>query len=155
MNKKIYAIIFLLLLSVTFLVGCENNNTNNNYTTNKTTYESPKQSLNEELYSFSTPIKSSDPNRMTNLKITSSRIDGTIVKSKSEFSFYKVIGEPSSKDGYKEADAYGKDNEIIKVVGGGNCQISTTIYNAALGVNGLEVTWQRCYCFLWKFGFKV
>ena len=56
------------------------------------------------------------------------------------FSFYKVIGEPSSKDGYKEADAYGKDNEIIKVVGGGNCQISTTIYNAALGVNGLEVT---------------
>ena len=45
MNKKIYAIIFLLLLSVTFLVGCENNNTNNNYTTNKTTYESPKQSL--------------------------------------------------------------------------------------------------------------
>ena len=114
--------------------------TNNNYTTNKTTYESPKQSLNEELYSFSTPIKSSDPNRMTNLKITSSRIDGTIVKSKSEFSFYKVIGEPSSKDGYKEADAYGKDNEIIKVVGGGNCQISTTIYNAALGVNGLEVT---------------
>jgi len=140
MNKKIYAIIFLLLLSVTLLVGCENNNTNNNYTTNKTTYESPKQSLNEELYSFSTPIKSSDPNRMTNLKITSSRIDGTIVKSKSEFSFYKVIGEPSSKDGYKEADAYGKDNEIIKVVGGGNCQISTTIYNAALGVNGLEVT---------------
>ena len=74
------------------------------------------------------------------MKITSSRIDGTIVKSKSEFSFYKVIGEPSSKDGYKEADAYGKDNEIIKVVGGGNCQISTTIYNAALGVNGLEVT---------------
>lgn len=43
MNKKIYAIIFLLLLSITFLVGCENNNTNNNYTTNKTTYESPKQ----------------------------------------------------------------------------------------------------------------
>ena len=27
-----------------------------------------------------------------------------------------------------------------RVVGGGNCQISTTIYNAALGVNGLEVT---------------
>lgn len=122
------------------MLVAENNNTNNNYTTNKTTYESPMQSLNEELYSFSTPIKSSDPNRMTNLKITSSRIDGTIVKSKSEFSFYKVIGEPSSKDGYKEADAYGKDNEIIKVVGGGNCQISTTIYNAALGVNGLEVT---------------
>ena len=31
MNKKIYTIIFLLLLSITFLVGCENNNTNNNY----------------------------------------------------------------------------------------------------------------------------
>ena len=59
---------------------------------------------------------------------------------KKEFSFYGVIGQPSSKDGYKEADAYGKNNEIIKVIGGGNCQISTTIYNAVLGVKGLEVT---------------
>lgn len=140
MNKKIYIILLLLFLSLFFLVGCQNSNTENNYSTNRTTYQTQPEPVEEELYTFSTPIKSEDPNRLTNLKITSSKINGTIVKAKKEFSFYGVIGQPSSKDGYKEADAYGKNNEIIKVIGGGNCQISTTIYNAVLGVKGLEVT---------------
>lgn len=93
-----------------------------------------------ELYSFSTPIKSSDENRLTNIKITCSRINETIVKSGKEFSFCDTVGQPSSKDGYKTADAFGKDGKIIKAIGGGNCQVSTTIYNAALAIEGLKIT---------------
>ena len=96
--------------------------------------------IETELYSFSTPIKSDDDNRLTNIKITCSRINETIVKSGKEFSFCDVVGQPSSADGYKPADAFGKDNEIIKAIGGGNCQVSTTVYNAALGVEGLKIT---------------
>lgn len=93
-----------------------------------------------ELYSFSTPIKSDDKNRLTNIKITSGRINKTVVKAGKEFSFCDVVGQPSSDDGYKPADAFGKDNKIIKAIGGGNCQVSTTVYNAALGVKGLKIT---------------
>lgn len=93
-----------------------------------------------ELYSFSTPIKSDDKNRLTNIKITCSRINETVVKAGKEFSFCEVVGQPSSDDGYKPADAFGKDNKIIQAIGGGNCQVSTTVYNAALGVNGLKIT---------------
>ncbi len=93
-----------------------------------------------ELYSFSTPIKSDDKNRLTNIKITCSRINETVVKAGKEFSFCKVVGQPSSDDGYKPADAFGKDNKIIQAIGGGNCQVSTTVYNAALGVKGLKIT---------------
>lgn len=138
---KIYILLFFIFLQLFILSGCGNNDVNNSYNANRTSFVEEKSNIvEEELYSFSTPIKSEDPNRLTNLKITSSKINGTVVKSKKEFSFYKTIGEPSSKDGYKEADAYGHGNTIIKVIGGGNCQISTTIYNAVLGVNGLKVT---------------
>ncbi len=139
MIKKNYIFLFLLSLSLFLLTGCQNNN-QNNYNANRTSYIKESAPIEENLYTFSTPIKSKDDNRLTNLKITASKINGTVVKAKKEFSFYDVIGEPSSSDGYKEADAYGKNNEIIKVIGGGNCQISTTIYNAVLGVKGLEVT---------------
>ena len=99
-----------------------------------------KKTIETELYSFSTPIKIDDKNRTTNLKITCSRINETVVKSGKEFSFHKVVGQPNAKDGYKEADAFGENNEIIKSIGGGNCQVSTTIYNAVLGVKGLKIT---------------
>ena len=85
MNKKIYIILLLLFLSLFFLVGCQNSNTENNYSTNRTTYETQPEPVEEELYTFSTPIKSEDPNRLTNLKITSSKINGTIVKAKKEY----------------------------------------------------------------------
>ncbi len=90
--------------------------------------------VESELYTFSTPIKTSDDNRLTNIKITCSRINNTTVKANEEFSFCDVVGKPTS------ADAFGKDNKIIKAIGGGNCQVSTTVYNAALGVKGLKIT---------------
>ena len=96
--------------------------------------------VESELYTFSTPIKTSDDNRLNNIKITCSRINNTIVKQNKVFSFCDIVGKPTSEDGYKPADAFGKDNKIIKAIGGGNCQVSTTVYNAALGVKGLKIT---------------
>lgn len=93
-----------------------------------------------ELYSFSTPIKTDDENRLTNIRITCSRINRTIIESGKEFSFCDIVGKPTAEDGYKPADAFGEDNKIIKSIGGGNCQVSTTVYNAALGVDGLKIT---------------
>ena len=124
-----------------------NARTNSEYNATRTASETQNninqiqsEQVETELYSFSTPIKSDDKNRLANIKITCSRINETVVKSGKEFSFCNVVGQPSSSDGYKPADAFGKDGKTIKAIGGGNCQVSTTIYNAALGVDGLKIT---------------
>lgn len=121
---------------------------NSEYNATRTSLESQSstnqtesnQTEETELYSFSTPIKSSDSNRLKNIKITCSRINETVVKSGKEFSFCDIVGQPNLSDGYKPADAFGKNGKIIKAIGGGNCQVSTTVYNAALGVDGLKIT---------------
>ena len=159
MKKGLSIILAIIIVGIIIFIGFKwltNNNTQNNggseYQATRTTADNennqvPNQNnvqettpIETELYTFSTPIKSDDKNRLTNLKITCSRINETIVKSGKEFSFHKVVGQPNAKDGYKEADAFGENNEIIKSIGGGNCQVSTTIYNAALGVKGLKIT---------------
>ena len=152
--KKILGIIiaiiaiFIIGFVIYNLINKDNthhfSNISSEYNAIRTTVEinndNESKSLEKELYSFSTPIKSTDDNRLTNLKLTCNKINGTIVKAGSEFSFYKVVGPSEAKDGYKIADALDADGNTIKLIGGGNCQVSTTIYNAALGTSGLNVT---------------
>lgn len=116
-----------------------NSNTNKNETTNSINNEKSKTSSKKKISSFSTPIVDDHKNRINNIKITCSRISGTIVKPDKEFSFNKVAGQPSSKDGYKEAHII-VDGEVENGIGGGNCQVSTTIYNAAKKIDGVEIT---------------
>ena len=141
--------IFIIGFAIYNLINKNNSNnfsnTSSEYNAIRTTVEINNitesiKPVESELYSFSTPIKSTDDNRLTNLKLTCGKINGTIVKAGSEFSFYKVVGPSEAKDGYKIADALDADGNTIKLIGGGNCQVSTTIYNAALGTSGLKVT---------------
>ena len=110
------------------------NNVNNDIsnTNNKTPVES-------KISSFFTPILDDNKNRVNNIKITSSRISGTIVKSGKEFSFCDIVGKPSKEDGYKEAHAF-VNGKVVNSVGGGNCQVSTTIYNAVKKIDGIKIT---------------
>src|SRR5699024_10264540 len=124
----------------TTLADNENNNTSSNESTNSTnSNETKKAKAETKISSFSTPIVDDNKNRITNIKITCSRISDTIVKANEEFSFCKVVGQPSSADGYKEAHAF-VDGELVNAIGGGNCQVSTTIYNAAKKIDGVEIT---------------
>lgn len=115
------------------------NNTDNNSVTNNSTNNRTTPKTETKISSFSTPIVDDHENRINNIKITCSRISGTVVKSDEEFSFCEVVGQPSSEDGYKEAHAF-VDGELVNAIGGGNCQVSTTIYNAAKKIDGVEIT---------------
>ena len=124
----------------TTLADNENNNTSSNESTNSTnSNETKKAKAETKISSFSTPIVDDNKNRITNIKITCSRISDTVVKANEEFSFCKVFGQQSSADGYKEAHAF-VDGELVNAIGGGNCQVSTTIYNAAKKIDGVEIT---------------
>ena len=116
-----------------------NNNSINSNSNSNNVNNSTKKTVETKISSFSTPIVDDNKNRVSNIKITCSRISNTIVNSNEEFSFCKVVGQPSSSDGYKEAHAF-VDGELTNAIGGGNCQVSTTLYNAAKKIDGVEIT---------------
>ena len=123
----------------TVLAEDNNSNTNSNSITNSINSNSAQTKTESKISSFTTPLVDDNKNRVTNIKITCSRISNTIVKAHEEFSFCEVAGQPSSEDGYKEAHAI-VDGEVVNAIGGGNCQVSTTIYNAAKKIDGVEIT---------------
>lgn len=93
-----------------------------------------------ELASFSTKIYSSDTARQNNIQITCNTLNNTTVKAGSSFSFCTTVGKATSARGYQEADVYDNNGNKKKGLGGGNCQVSTTLYNAVAKVNGITVT---------------
>ncbi len=86
---------------------------------------------------FETTLLDTDPDRVNNISIAASEISGFKVESGEVFSFNTVVGKRSSEDGYEKAKVImnGKRKEAI---GGGVCQLSSTLYNAALK-SGLEI----------------
>lgn len=99
--------------------------------------EAPKE---EAIASFTTKIYNKDSARQNNIAITTSKLNDTIVKNGSNFSFCNTVGPATSAKGYQEADIFDKDGNKKKGLGGGNCQVSTTLYNAVLKISSLQVT---------------
>ncbi|MBQ9117609.1 MAG: VanW family protein [Clostridia bacterium] len=76
--------------------------------------------------------------RSENIRLAVSFISGITVQAYGEFSFNKIVGERSEARGFKEAKVIVR-GEFTSGVGGGVCQVSTTLYNAALYA-GLTIT---------------
>lgn len=92
-----------------------------------------------QIASFSTKIYSKDKERQNNIGITCRTLSAKEIQPGEEFSFSNTVGKATIEKGYQEADIYVKGKKE-KGIGGGNCQVSTTLYNAVLQVPGLEVT---------------
>ncbi len=78
------------------------------------------------------------PNRIHNISLAASRINGTLVAPNEEFSFAKALGDVSKFTGYKEAYVI-QNGKTILGDGGGVCQVSTTLFRAILNA-GLPIT---------------
>lgn len=72
-----------------------------------------------------------DEPRTNNIKLATKSIDYKIVKSGETFSFNQTVGDRTIEKGYQESTVFVYDQKA-KGVGGGVCQVSTTLYNAAL-----------------------
>ena len=83
------------------------------------------------LYKFSTSYNEGDVGRSTNVKIATDKINGQILNTGDIFSFNKVVGQRSYENGFKDANVYMAD-QVVKDVGGGICQVSSTLYAAVL-----------------------
>ena len=164
----IFIILFILIcIGVFFFVTKKDNNKNNTVTNNytsskissntnsnsqensikndiKNTIEITKNSTDnevkeEEISSFSTKIYSNDNSRQNNIYITCSTLNETTISNGSIFSFCNIIGPSTKEKGYQEADIFDKDGNKKKGLGGGNCQVSTTLYNAVLKIPSLSI----------------
>lgn len=98
------------------------------------------------LATYTTRYDPTNKNRSNNLTIAAGKINGTILMPGEIFSYNKVVGARTIAAGYKEAGAYA-GGKVVKDVGGGICQISSTIYNTALLAN-LEIVDRSNHQFL-------
>lgn len=99
----------------------------------------------EKLATFSTRYDVSDKDRTTNLELASEKINGTVVLSGDVFSYNKTVGARTAGAGYKNAKIY-ESGKVVDGLGGGICQISSTLYNAVLLAN-LEIVERRNHQF--------
>ena len=73
----------------------------------------------------------SDEGRKENIRLGAAFINNILLKPGDEFEFWKYIGETTYERGFKMAGVY-QNGRPASGMGGGLCQVSTTLYNAAL-----------------------
>ena len=99
----------------------------------------PQKPKEEPLTSFSTNILDKSEGRQTNIVLTCSSLNGTIVKPGETFSFCDTVGKATPNKGYKEAKVFDSEGNVTMGYGGGNCQVSSTLYNAILEDANFEI----------------
>ena len=94
------------------------------------------QSLRDSLFrdllgTCTTSYWNSTENRITNVQLASSKIDGLVLYPGEEFSYNEVVGARTTEAGFLPAPAY-VDGDVKDEIGGGACQVSSTLYAATL-----------------------
>lgn len=92
-----------------------------------------------------TSLSGSTQNRITNVKLAAAAIDGIVLAPGEQFSYNDALGERTTERGYKAAGAY-SGGQVVQEVGGGICQVSSTLYYAALLAN-LQIDTRTCHYF--------
>lgn len=107
-----------------------------------TTDEYKSLLFRDELSSYSTEVEGSD-NRKTNVKLAAEYCDGTILMPGESFSYNLGVGELTEERGFLPGPSYA-DGQSVMDMGGGICQVSSTMYMACLYAN-LEIDERHCH----------
>jgi len=131
--------IILILAIVLFFSGCGTINPDNDVNQNNTapSYAPKKTVYDEKIGEFETNIIDKQANRVNNVKLACDAINAQVLQPGQEFSFNDTVGARTAERGYKEASII-VDGKKEKGIGGGICQVSTTLYNAAMDAD-LEI----------------
>lgn len=128
MERKILAL-FLLISFLVGPVGLENVRANS--------AKIKKYNLRNILATHTTYFDDQASNRTQNIKVAARKIDNTVIKPGEVFSFNQIVGPRTKKRGFKEAIEI-VNNKYVTGVGGGVCQVSSTLYNSVL-LAGLKI----------------
>ena len=97
------------------------------------------------IASYSTSLSGRTPNQRTNIALAAQRCDGVRLAPGEVYSFARAVGEVSAGTGFVRGLAI-RDGEPASEDGGGICQLTSTVYNAALRAN-LQVLERRKHLF--------
>lgn len=111
-----------------------------------TTIDLGSEAFPNKLSTYTTRYDGGDENRSTNLEIACEKINDKIILPGETFSYNKTLGARTTAAGYKTAKVY-ENGAVVDGIGGGICQISSTLYNAVLKAN-LEIVERRNHQFI-------
>lgn len=84
----------------------------------------------ELIGKYTTSLKGSTPNRVSNIKLAAKKISGTVLQPNQTFSFNGKVGNSNiAKNGWKLATVI-VNKRKVNGYGGGICQVSSTLFNA-------------------------
>ena len=83
------------------------------------------------IATYTSKYDTSDKNRVTNLEIAANRCNNTVLYPGDEFSYNKALGHRTTVNGYKMGNSFA-GGKVVQTIGGGICQVSSTLYNAVL-----------------------
>ncbi len=99
----------------------------------------------DQLAAFTTRVGGS-ANRIINIQLAAGKCNGTILCAGDEFSFNDTVGEQTAETGFQKANAT-QGEKVIQAYGGGICQVSTTLFIAALYA-GLDIPERWCHTYV-------
>lgn len=100
----------------------------------------------DRLSTFTTKYDASNADRTTNLRIACQKINGKVILPGETFSYNKTLGKRTAEAGYRNGKIY-ENGQVVDGIGGGICQISSTLYNTVLMAN-LEIVERRNHQFV-------
>lgn len=127
--RCIYKAIALLCMGAFFFLGVVGNNA---------ILAKASSEATVVIASYTTYFNEQEKARSQNIEIAASLISGVTIQPYGDFSFNQTVGRRTKEAGFKQAKII-VNGEYVLGVGGGVCQVSTTLYNAALK-SGLTVT---------------
>ena len=93
--------------------------------------------VKDKLGTFKTSFRTSDSDRSKNVRTGVAHIDGTVLYPGETFSTYEYVNPFTEENGYAMAGSY-LNGKVVDSLGGGICQVSSTLYNAVL-LSELEI----------------
>ncbi len=103
--------------------------------------EDDLKTINTKISSYTTSFINSSFGRCRNIELAAKYIDNTVIMPGDEFSFNKIVGATTPGKGFEYAKVI-KNGTFVDEIGGGVCQVSSTLYNAVLKSN-LDITERR------------
>lgn len=97
--------------------------------------------LADQLGTYSSDFSSSSADRAHNIRLACEKIDGYVLAPGEEFSYNDVVGPRTAERGFRTANVY-VGNTVQQGIGGGICQVSSTMFNAAVYAD-LDITSRR------------
>lgn len=91
-------------------------------------------SITEVMASFTTKFNAGQVSRSSNIRVAAGRLDGVVLMPGDVLSYNETVGKRTASRGFKPAGVYANGRHEVDY-GGGICQVSTTLFNAALLAN--------------------